>query len=153
MTSSQQHREYHRSVAAEELTRMIQATLARSGHSLVAGFLFGSHAEGRAHRESDVDVGVLFDRTVLPTARARFERGVELSSRLQTSLGTHRLDLVILNDAPPGLGRRVVTSGRCLLNRNPEATHAFVRDVQLRAADLEPFLRWTREIKLAALAR
>ncbi len=138
---------------AEELARMIQAALEGTGDALVAAFLFGSHAAGRAHRESDVDVGVLLDRRAFPEARPRFERGLELSSRLQAALGTPRVDLVVLNDAPPGLGRHVVTSGHCLLDRDPEATHAFVRDVQLRAADLEPFLRWTREIKLAALAR
>jgi hypothetical protein len=78
---------------------------------------------------------------------------LELSGRLQAALGTHGVDLVVLNEAPPGLGRRVVTSGHRLLDRQPEVTHAFVRDVQLRAADLEPFLRRTREIKLTALAR
>jgi predicted nucleotidyltransferase len=136
-----------------ELERKIRAALEESTHGLLAAFLFGSHADGRAHRESDVDVGVLLDREALPTARARFERGLELSTRLQDVLGSGRVDLVVLNDAPPGLGRHVVVSGRRLLDREPERTHAFVRDVQLRAADLEPFLRWTRAIKLAALAR
>ena len=140
-------------MAIEELERKIRAALEGSEHGLLAAFLFGSHAEGRAHRESDVDVGVLLDREALPTARARFERGLELSTRLQDVLGSGRVDLVVLNEAPPGLGRHVVVSGRCLLDREPELTHAFVRDVQLRAADLEPFLRWTRAIKLAALGR
>jgi hypothetical protein len=36
---------------------------------------------------------------------------------------------------------------------DPGADHAYVRDVQLRAADLEPFLRRMRRIKLDALAR
>jgi hypothetical protein len=56
-----------------------------------------------------------------------------------------RFDLVVLNDAPPGLGRQVVR-GRRLLCFDAEADHAFVRDVQLRAADLEPFLRRTRRL-------
>jgi hypothetical protein len=43
--------------------------------------------------------------------------------------------------------------GRRLLCVDAEADHAFVRDVQLRAADLEPFLRRTRRLKLQALAR
>jgi predicted nucleotidyltransferase len=137
----------------EELEAKIKTALEGTVAGLVAAFLFGSHAAGRSHRESDVDIGVLLDRTCFPSPRARFERGVEVSSRLQASLGTRLVDLVVLNDAPPGLGRRVVTSGRRLLDRDPEATHAFVRDAQLRAADLDPFLRWTREIKLAALAR
>jgi hypothetical protein len=34
---------------------------------------------------------------------------------------------------------------------DPEADHAFRRDSQLRAADLEPFLRRARALKLEAL--
>jgi hypothetical protein len=100
-----------------------------------------------------VDVGVLFDRSVLPGARDRFEAGLHLSSRLQSALGTRAVDVVVLNDAPPGLGRGVVSQGRLLLCLDQEADHAFVRDVQLRAADLEPFLRRARRVKLEALAR
>jgi hypothetical protein len=59
---------------------------------------------------------------------------------------------VVLNDAPPGLGRHVVR-GRRLVCFDTEADHAFVRDVQLRAADLEPFLQRTRRLKLQALVR
>ena len=38
-------------------------------------------------------------------------------------------------------------------NANTAADHDFVRDTQLRAADLEPFLRRARKIKLRAIAR
>ena len=40
---------------------------------LVAAYLFGGHAAGRAHRESDVDVAVLLAWDVYPTVRARFD--------------------------------------------------------------------------------
>jgi hypothetical protein len=85
--------------------------------------------------------------------RDRFETALRLSAHLQASLGTRHVDLVVLNDAPPGLGRRIVTRGRRLVCSDEEADHAFVRDAQLRAADLEPFLRRTRRLKLEALAR
>lgn len=63
------------------------------------------------------------------------------------------MDVVVLNDAPPLLGRRVVTQGRRLLCRDEAAGFAYVRDVQLRAADLEPWLRRMREVKLRAIRR
>lgn len=66
---------------AEELAQSIRAALEGSSAGLVAAFLFGSHAAGREHRESDVDVGVLLDRAVFASARARFERALELSAR------------------------------------------------------------------------
>jgi len=70
-------------------------------------------------------------------------------------VGLHQnaVDVVVLNDAPPGLGRHIATKGRRVYCGDAEMDHAFVRDVQLRAADLEPFLRRARRIKLDALAR
>jgi hypothetical protein len=63
------------------------------------------------------------------------------------------VDLVILNDAPATLGSRIVTSGIRIFNSDSEHDHAFVRDIQLRAADLQPFLRRMRALKLQSLAR
>ncbi len=120
---------------------------------LASAYLFGSHQEGRPHRESDVDVGVLLDRDIHRTARERFEQRVQLSSWLIGKLPGECPDVVILNDAPPHLARRIVTQGQRLFCSDPEADHNFVRDVQLRAADMDPFLRRTRRVKLAALAR
>lgn len=120
---------------------------------VASAYLYGSHAEGRAHRESDVDVGVLLDWSVHRARAERFEARVRLGSWLIGVLGTNEVDVVVLNDVPPHLGRRIVTTGRRVCRADPATDHAFVRDVQLRAADLEPFLRWTRRLKLEAIAR
>jgi hypothetical protein len=63
------------------------------------------------------------------------------------------VDVVVLNDAPPGLASRIVTAGRAVYCRDPAIEHAFRRDVQLRAADLLPFIRRTRRVKLEAIGR
>jgi len=138
----------HRGIP-ERLVRL----LAESGiGGLVAAFLFGSQSEGRAHRESDVDVGVLLDRAVYPTRRQRFDVRVRLGALLTGRLGRN-VDIVVLNDAPPQFGRQIVSRGLRVYCADEEKTHAFVRDVQLRAADLEPFLRRTRALKLQFLTR
>jgi predicted nucleotidyltransferase len=49
---------------------------------VVAAYLFGSHAAARAHRESDIDVGVLLDWARYPTRDARFEARVRIGSEL-----------------------------------------------------------------------
>lgn len=123
------------------------------GAGVVSVYLFGSQAEGRAHRESDVDLAVLLDRGTFPAARERFEARLLMSARFQAALGSRPVDLVVLNDAPPGLGRAIVSHGRRLFCSDVDADRAFVRDVQLKAADLDPFLRRTRRLKLEALAR
>jgi predicted nucleotidyltransferase len=118
---------------------------------LVSAYLFGSVARGAAHRESDVDVGVLLDRSRYADRPSRTEARIRLTSALIHVLGQNAVDVVVLNDVPPELGRAVVTQGERVYCREPEADHAFVRDAQLRAADLQPFLRRMRRIKLEGL--
>lgn len=118
-----------------------------------AVYLFGSHAENRTHRESDVDLAVLLDWRCHPTREERFTVRVRLGSELIHLLRHNQVDLVILNDVPPLFGRRIVTEGARLFQGDAEADRAYVRDVQLQAADLEPWLRRMEKIKLEALAR
>lgn len=129
----------------------LQRVLAEPGAPRVASvYLFGSVAEERAHRESDVDLAVLLSRAAHPGAAERFDAGLRLAGALQAELG-RTVDLLVLDDAPPLLGRHVVTHGRRLLCRDDAADFAYVCGVQLRAADLEPWLRRMRAIKLEAL--
>jgi predicted nucleotidyltransferase len=137
----------------ERLRALFEAMRLEGGlRGVVSIYLFGSHAEHRAHRESDVDVGVLLDRDVFVDARSRFEARLIFSTRFQAAVAT-AVDVVILQDAPPLLGRHVVTRGERLFCADPLRDRDFVRDVQLRAADLEPFLRRMQRIKLEAIAR
>jgi predicted nucleotidyltransferase len=141
-----------------EVARHIAASLAgffsgRAEPGIAAVYLFGSHATGRAHRESDVDVAVLLDWKHYPGRRERFDERVRLSSELISAVGTNEIDVVILNDAPPALGAKIVTTGRRVFCSNAKLDRGFFRDVQLRAADLIPFLRRTRRVKLAAILR
>jgi predicted nucleotidyltransferase len=120
---------------------------------VVSVYVFGSHATGRVHRESDVDVAVLLDHRTSPTSQGRFETRLALSSALGRELGTDAIDLIVLNDAPPHLARRVMTDGTRVFCADPDADHAARRLALLRAADLEPFLRRARQVKLRAIAR
>lgn len=136
----------------------LQATLAEvlsgpAGSGVVAAYVHGSHAAGRPHRESDLDVGILFRAADFPSRTERFEAGLTLHAALRPALGAIPLDLVVLNDVPPGLAAAVVTGGECVYCPDAEAEHAFRRDSQLRAADLLPFLRRTAALKREAIRR
>jgi len=122
-----------------------------AGPAVAAVYLFGSHARGTAHTESDLDLGVLFDRARLPGAASRRDEAERLRSAAMEALRLNRVDVVVLNDAPPELAKTVVHQGTRLLCRAPALDHAFQRDAQLRYADLRPFLERTRRLKLQAL--
>ena len=118
-----------------------------------AAWLFGSHCEGRSHRDSDIDVAVLFEHGRYPDALARFNARVRMTADIIALLHRNEVDLVVLNDAPPRFARRIVLDGRCVHCADAGAEHAFRRDVQLRAADIGPFLDRMRRIKMEALSR
>ena len=98
-------------------------------------------------------VGVLLDRRLCPDERDRFEKRVDLTTELIAALHENDVDVVILNDAPPPFGRRIVMEGRLVHCADPEAEHAFRRDVQIRAADLAPLLEKVRRRLLEALRK
>lgn len=120
---------------------------------VVAAYLFGSQAEGRAHRESDVDVAVLLDDRIYSTAAERSEARVRICAWLIGALSENDIDLLVLNDAPPLLARKVVTDGLAVYVADEERARLYGRDVQLRAADLALFLARHRVTLLQALAR
>ena len=137
------------------MTGPIVLTIANSLEGVpgvISAYLFGSMAEGRAHHDSDVDVGLLLDRSVHATPADRFDVRVRLSGGLSAAVARD-VDLVVLNDAPPQLARHIMTHGLRLMISNVPADHEFLRTVLSRAADLQPFLNATRRLKLVAIAR
>jgi predicted nucleotidyltransferase len=138
-----------------DLSAKVRQTLEPSAgrDGVVSTYIFGSHATDRAHRESDVDIGVLLDRTVHPTREARFEARIRLIGQLGRALKMNALDVVVVNDAPPHLARRILCEGQRIFCADPDTDHAARRTALLRAADLEPFLHRARRLKLQVLAR
>ena len=54
---------------------------------------------------------VLLDRACFPSREQRAEERVRLTAELIHVLGNNEVDLVLLNDVPPGLGRHAITEG------------------------------------------
>lgn len=106
---------------------------------VVVAYLFGSRAEGRAHAQSDYDVGVL-----LPVCLATDECSkwrMELLGRLMDAYHADVVDVVILNEAPPLLRYEVIRHRHVLFNRDDEARVAFEVRTMQEWRDWEPRLR------------
>jgi predicted nucleotidyltransferase len=96
---------------------------------VVVAWLFGSHASGRTHARSDIDIAVLLAAETTKEERERWR--LELIGRLSDAFRSDAIDLAILNDAPPLLRYEALRPRRVLYNRDDEARVAFeVRTMQ-----------------------
>jgi predicted nucleotidyltransferase len=107
-------------------------------------YLFGSVARGEAGPLSDVDLGLLFDPAL--SKESRWNAALALSGDLQRIDGP-RIDVVILNEAPPALRDRVVREGRLLLDRDPPGRVEFEARALMEYLDFLPYIeRFDRAI-------
>jgi len=60
---------------------------------------------------------------------------------------------MVLNDAPPLLARHIVWEGTRVFVADGEEDRVYVRDIQIRAADLAPWLERARRRTLELLLR
>jgi uncharacterized protein YutE (UPF0331/DUF86 family) len=102
-------------------------------------YLYAGNGDVGTPRDSDLDIAVLLDPTFFPDRKARAQLRLSLASDLIHALRDNHVDLVILNDSPAGLGKKIVTGWPRIYCSDPDADHAFVRDIQLHAADMELF--------------
>lgn len=106
---------------------------------VLAAYLFGSYATGKARPGSDVDVAVLLSGT---DAMERFERRLRLMGEVEEALGRRPADVVVLNDAPPLLTHQVLREGRLVFERNRAARVEFEVRTGKIYADLQPMYEY-----------
>jgi predicted nucleotidyltransferase len=102
---------------------------------VAAVYLFGSHARGKEHPASDVDVGILFSEAALQDAPAMRDRYmVELSRLLKKDIHP-----VVLNSAGEGLMKQVFSHGKCIIVNDSKEHSAFRTAMFSRIADFSRY--------------
>jgi len=95
-------------------------TFNRLGNNrIVLLYLFGSEARGTAHKESDIDIGVLFDKKTKESQYLQLEgRLIELFSNFYPK---KEINVVNLNISSPLLKQAAILEGKLLYKRSDEA--------------------------------
>jgi uncharacterized protein len=95
----------------------------RTQPDIVAAYLFGSLAQGRATSHSDVDIAVLLSRVPDPLSDEP-NRQFQLMDEFRP-FADREVDVVILNTAPPLLQNQVLRYGRLLYEQEQAKRIAF----------------------------
>lgn len=124
----------NRRIEISQLDQLVP--LFAADEAIELAFLFGSHARGEAGALSDVDIALL----LAPAIPRDEDLGYRLkySAAIAEAIRDDRVEIVILNTAPPALAHQVI-QGRLLYERTAEARVQFIVAVQRRYLDLKPF--------------
>ncbi|MFH1023366.1 MAG: nucleotidyltransferase domain-containing protein [Planctomycetota bacterium] len=129
-----------------DIEKRLREFFRRQSRDVVAAYLFGSVARGDAHPQSDVDVGVLFEKSPPPTLEGL---SLRLEGELEAYLGCP-VQVVDLNGAPVDLTHRVLRDGKLLHDADPALRIRFEVRVRNEFFDVEPYLKEYRRITKVA---
>jgi len=98
----------------DRYTQKLTKILKESG--VILAYLFGSEARGTSHKESDVDIGVLFDKKIDPKNYLKLEgRLIEFFSGIYPK---KEINIVNLNITSPLLKQVAILEGKPLYIRS-----------------------------------
>lgn len=130
---------------ASPVERLLADYFLREADGVSAVYLFGSQATGKVGPDSDVDVGLLL-KTAAPKTFAGLH--LDLAGKLERLLSLP-VDLVVLNDAPVDLIRRVLQDGVLVADIDRSARIAFEVKARNEYFDLLPYLEEYRRPRKA----
>lgn len=96
-------------------------------------YLFGSAAKGKIGKLSDVDIGVLVDESLVKNDLLNLK--LNLISEMTSILGTDKIDLTVMNNAPVSLNYEIVKSNKPLFVRNKAEKVEFEHQIMLKYLD------------------
>ncbi len=114
-------------------------------------YLFGSQARGTVANSSDIDIGVLLNEDFVKESVYGYR--ADLTAELISLLRTDKVDLVVLNHAPPLLAHSVILDGIVLLCKDESERIAFEVKMLNRFLDTAPLRKRQNEyLKKSVLA-
>lgn len=104
---------------------------------VVAVYLFGSQAKGKARERSDIDIAILLEDGI--DSHGYFDLMLKYMEELER-IFNKRVDMVILNNARPLLQHQVLRYGKLLYERDRQARVRFEVSSRKIYFDIKPAL-------------
>ncbi len=101
----------------KSIMKALQGYFGNRGEIEVA-YIFGSVAQNESNSLSDIDLAVILNEEKIDAGLYPYGYKAHLLCDLMKLLKTNRVDLVILNDAPPLLRHRVLYYGKLICANN-----------------------------------
>src|SRR4030067_3847120 len=86
-----------------------------SRDEVVAGYIFGSYCAEKTYSQSDIDIAVLLRGDINSNDYGHIKLSI-INGRIEI-LSFDRVDVVILNNAPPLLSHEVIKKGTLLFSK------------------------------------
>ena len=108
---------------------------------VVLAYLFGSRARGTTHHFSDIDIGVLLNKSIAEDDY--FDKTLKLMGELGRIFGTEHVDVVVLNRAKPFLRYQVVFGGKLLFEKSAATRIFYENGVMKEYQDTKHILQFS----------
>ncbi len=104
-----------------------------SRNEVDAGYIFGSYSAGRVRSKSDIDIAVLLSNTI--DSRDYGHIKLSIINDLTELLSFDRIDVVVLNIAPPLLAHEVIKKGTLLFSKDDAKRINYTTTATIRYLD------------------
>jgi hypothetical protein len=106
---------------------------------IVAAYLFGSVAAGKAHKFSDVDVALLLAENI--ASKRAWDIRLEVMGDAETAF-KRRADVIVINESGLVLGFQVLRTGQVIFERDKAARCRFEMILRSQYYDYQPYLAY-----------
>ncbi len=129
-------REKHKIVSIAELERTINNVFSNRDEVLLC-YLYGSYIFGNRSEFSDIDIGILLDKTF----KKPYLYQVDLSLEIEKEFGNKiEIDLCILNDATPRFLYNIIKNGRIIHSKDEMLQYEFEIKILYDYLEIKPLL-------------
>ncbi|WP_025640608.1 type VII toxin-antitoxin system MntA family adenylyltransferase antitoxin [Schnuerera ultunensis] len=110
-----------------------------SKHKVVKGaYLFGSYAEGKENKFSDLDIGIILDEV--------YEKNIKIQLLKELSYnGFCNVDLVLLNEAPTMIEFEIVKHNKLIYRREDFNHPVYFSNIIRKGLDFKPLVKVQRK--------